>query len=199
MSKRRSGRGRLSSIDLLPEEAEADVAWAMQELRERKRTQVEIHAEFNERLAEHGIEPVSLSAFNRHALRVAALARRLEATKEITATLSERLGAAETDETTIVLAEMIKSVIFEVLGEAGEAGLSPKAAMEAARALQAVVAAQKTSAKRRAEVEREARKEAVQRIEKVASEAGLSAERIAQLRRDFLGVRPRQEASDAAG
>jgi hypothetical protein len=33
---RREGRGRLSTIDLLPEEAEEDVVWALEQLRERK-------------------------------------------------------------------------------------------------------------------------------------------------------------------
>ena len=33
---RREGRGRLSSIDQLPDEAEPDILWALEELRKRE-------------------------------------------------------------------------------------------------------------------------------------------------------------------
>ena len=52
---RREGRGRLSSIDLLPDEAEPEVVWALEQLRDRKLPQTAILAEFNERLADKGI------------------------------------------------------------------------------------------------------------------------------------------------
>lgn len=40
------GRGRLSSFDLLPPEAENIVAWAASELADREKTQTDIYAEF---------------------------------------------------------------------------------------------------------------------------------------------------------
>ncbi len=40
--ERREGRGRLSSIEMLPEECDEDIAWAIAELRERKMPQSEI-------------------------------------------------------------------------------------------------------------------------------------------------------------
>ena len=68
---RREGRGRLSSIDLLPDEATPDVIWALEQLRERKLPQNAILAEFNLRLADKGLEPVSKSAWSRYAVRKA--------------------------------------------------------------------------------------------------------------------------------
>ncbi len=38
------GRGRLSSFDLLPKEADAIVAWAAGELADREKTQTDIYA-----------------------------------------------------------------------------------------------------------------------------------------------------------
>ena len=65
---RREGRGRLSSIDLLPEEAEEDVVWALEQLRARNLPQTVILAEFNERLADKGIEAISKSSWSRYAV-----------------------------------------------------------------------------------------------------------------------------------
>ena len=47
----RKGRGRLSSIDLLPEECSEAITWAAQELAKRERTQVDIYAEFKDMLS----------------------------------------------------------------------------------------------------------------------------------------------------
>src|SRR3990167_9509359 len=124
---RRKGRGRLSSIELLPPDAELIVAWAMGELRDRKRHQVEILAEFNERLQalakETGlvVPPISRTAFNRYTLRLASTARRLEETHEIASAITERLQPGESDDLTVMVAETLKTLIFEILeGAAGE-------------------------------------------------------------------------------
>ena len=82
----RQGRGRLSSIDLLPDVAEEAIVWALEQLRERKLPQNVIHAEFNEMLldlnAQHDldppIEPISKSAFNRYSVRKAMIFRKLD-------------------------------------------------------------------------------------------------------------------------
>jgi hypothetical protein len=52
-------RGRLSSIDLLPEQAEPHVLAALKALRERKKPQQQILAELNAALADYGIRPTS--------------------------------------------------------------------------------------------------------------------------------------------
>lgn len=191
------GRGRLSSIDLLPEECSETISWAAKELAGNDRTQIDIYGEFKTRLiavqGEYGLgfDIPSFSAFHRKSVRLAAMTRRLEQTREIASTISERFDAATSDELTRISAEAIKTLIFELLQQAGEAGISPKGALELANALRAAAAAQKVSTARRQEVEAEfaAKTEAV--IEKVSKEAGLSGETIAKLRRDFLGVRPK--------
>ena len=91
MSDRRRGRGRLSSIDLLPEEADGVVAWAFQELKNRERMQKDIHEEFNEKLSELSLGPISLSAFNRHSIRLATMARRHAEVRAITSSLTAQL------------------------------------------------------------------------------------------------------------
>ena len=71
MSGERVTRGRLSSLDLSPEEGHDDIVWAMAQLNERKRSQEDIRFELNDRLAVKGIDAISKSAFNRRAVRIA--------------------------------------------------------------------------------------------------------------------------------
>lgn len=191
----RKGRGRLSAIDLLPEECSEAISWAAEQLAGRDRTQLDIYAEFKEKLitlqgeTDLGFSIPSFSAFNRYSIRVAQMSRRLEQTREIAATISERMDAEASDDLTLIAAEAIKTLVFETLQQAGEAGVNPKGAMELANALRAATAAQSVSTTRRQKVEKEFAEKATKAIEKVGRETGLSADTIGQLRRDFLGVR----------
>jgi Protein of unknown function (DUF3486) len=205
-----SGRGRLSSIELLGEDYDDIVMWAAGELRERTQLQIDILGEFNRRLEARAhevgdaFEPVSKSAFGRYSMRLARIARRLQYTREISRVLTERLQPGDTDNVTIALADAIKSAVFEAIGEAGEGGSSLMDLKFAGDALKNAVTAEKYSTERRARLEAEiaakaeeqTRKaaaalaeQAAEAVAKAANEAGLSADRIAQLRRDFLGIR----------
>ena len=135
----KQGRGRLSSIDLLPPDADPIVAWAFQELKARERLQKDIHEEFNERLDAVGAGPISMSAFNRHSISIARIARRHEDVRQMTAALTERLEPGQTDDLTIMAAETIKTLVFELLQDED---LKPKEAMELSRALQSAVNSQ---------------------------------------------------------
>ncbi|MGW9946980.1 hypothetical protein J2W92_002317 [Rhizobium leguminosarum] len=202
------GRGKLSAIDLLPDECDPVVSWAAQELASRDRTQLEIFAEFKTKLialqGELGLafDIPSFSAFNRYSIRLAMLSRRLEQTRDIAETLSQRMDAAGSDDLTLIAAEAIKTLIFEVLQSSGEAGISPKGAMELANALRSAAAAQASSSNRRLKLEAEdkARKaeahmkaNAERALDTLSKEPGISKEAIARARRDFLGVRPKKE------
>ncbi len=186
---RREGRGRLSSIDLLPEEAEEDIIWALECLRERTMPANAVLAEFNGRLADRGIAKVSKSAFSRWSIRKAIQFRKLDELRAITSDVVAGLGTGGADEVTVAISEMVKAAIYEQL-EGGK--LDPKGIMELSRALGSVVSAQKTSAAHRAKLEEKVTQqveEAADRAEVAAQEAGLSADTVAQIRRDVLGVR----------
>lgn len=186
---RREGRGRLSSIDMLPDEAEPDILWALEELRSRTRPQIAILAEFNARLADRGIGGVSKSAFSRWSMRKTIQFRKLDEVRHITSEIVADLGTDGADQVTVAVAEMIKVAIYENL-EKGS--VDSKSVMEMARALTSVVSAQKASNELRRKLEERAAaqiEQAAETAEKVATEAGLSAERAAQIRRDVLGLR----------
>jgi len=187
--KRREGRGHLSSIDMLPDEAEEDIVWALEQLRERSLPQNTILMEFNERLADKGIEPISKSAWGRYAVRKAIQFRKLDEVQRIGGELVRTMDAKEPDQVTVAVAELIKVAVFEVL-EGGE--VTTKGIMELSRALQSAVGAQKASAEYRERLEKEVAAKLAKAADKVgvmARDAGLSAETVAKLRREFLGVR----------
>ena len=189
MTRDRRGRGHLSSIDLLPEEAEEDIVWALEQLRENKLPQTTILEEFNLRLADKGIDPISKSAFGRYSIRKARQFRQLDAVRRMSAELVETLGPEDPDEVTVMVAEMIKTAAYQAL-EGGE--IKPKEIMELSRALQAAVGAQAKSDEYRKQLERRVSEQVeagADRAEQVVREAGLSAEAIAQMRREFLGVK----------
>lgn len=185
----REARGHLSSIDMLPDEAEEDIVWALEQLRERKLPQNTILMEFNERLADKGIAPISKSAWGRYAVRKAIQFRKLDEVQRIGGELVRSMDAEHPDQVTVAVAELIKVAVFEVLENGNP---TSKGIMELSRALQSAVGAQKGSAEYRERLQKEARAElnrAADRAGKIATEAGLSAETVAQLRREFLGVR----------
>lgn len=194
---RREGRGRLSSMDLLPEEAQEDVLWAVGELNKREKTIDAILFEFNERLAAKDIDPISRSAFHRKSLRLAAMSNRLNEARHIFQGLAPQFTADKVDEHTVVLGEFIKLLIFELAqAEGGDKSIGTKGAMELARAHLAVIQGQKISSDRRAKLEADFKKEAAAAIEKVTKTRGVSAEVAEDLRRELFNV-PQEDGRGA--
>ena len=197
MAKKHKGRGRLTAIDLLPEQCNELIAIAAKQLQERDLTQTEIYKEFFEgcqalQAEHHGeleFKIPSKSSFNRYSIKLALITRRLEETREIAGAISERFDAEASDDLTLIAAEAIKTLIWEVVTGAGEAGIDPKGAMALASALHKANQAQSVSSKRRKEVEENFADQVDETIDKLQTEAGLSAERAADLRNQLLGVR----------
>lgn len=190
--ERRQGRGHLSSIEIMLGEnpdAEPDVGWAYEQLRDRTLPQKVILEELNHRLADRGIDPISKSSFSRHAVRKAIQWRKHDEVNRIAKEVLGETDPESPDQVTVLVAEMVKIACYELL-ERGE--VTTKGAQEISRALSAAVSAQKGSAEYRRMLEQRAAKQvekALDRAEEMAREGGLGADRIAQLRREFLGVK----------
>lgn len=184
--KRKEGRGHLSSIDRLPDEAEGAIVWASECLRDRRLPSAVILSEFNERLADVGLPPVSKSAWGRYAVRKAIQFRRLDEIQRMGSELARTMDAKAPDQVTIAVAEMLKAAAFEILeeGQVSTAGI-----MQLSRALQSAVSAQKTSAEYRERLEKEVQarlSEAAAKVGKLSNK-GVSAEAIAEINRALLG------------
>ncbi len=184
-------------MELLPAEATPVIAWASDALRDRDRTQLDIYQEFFAKLEalkrDHRGELEfiipSFSAFNRHSIKLATLARRLDETREITGVLAEKFDAGASDDLTVIAAEAIKTLVFEVLTDAGESGIDPKGAMNLANALRAAAQAQGVSTVRRQKVEKEFGEKVEEAVTTVAKVKGLTEETAEAIIDKILGVR----------
>ncbi|WP_337267071.1 phage protein Gp27 family protein [Oryzifoliimicrobium ureilyticus] len=185
-----AGRGRLSSLDQLPEEAQDDLVWAIGELNQRKRTQADILFELNDRLEVKGIETISRSAFNRRAMRLARRSMQLEERKFIYAGIAERLTPEEVGKSDLVLGEFLKTLIDEILDSDG---LDSKNAMELAKAYKETVVAQRHSAEMRRKAEGEAKTKLMKAVDQVAGAVDMAAkpdgqEVLRKIREDIYGI-----------
>jgi uncharacterized protein YejL (UPF0352 family) len=190
-----TGRGRLSSFETLPTEADAIVAWAAGELADRDKTQTDIYAEFVTKcqalMAEHRGELEfripAFSSFNRFSLRQARLSRRLDQTREIVAVLAEKHDAKASDDLTIIAGEMIKSVVLHMLGDAAD-GIAPKQLKELADAFRSAQAAQNLSSARKTKETAQLQEKLGEAVDAVAKAKGLTAETAEQIKSEILGV-----------
>jgi phytoene dehydrogenase-like protein len=190
------GRGRLSGIELLPEECAPIVAWAAEELQKRERTQTEIYDEFygkmdalhQEYRGELDSTIPSFSAFNRYSIRLATLTQRLNQTREIASTLASKFDAAASDDLTLIASEAIKTLVFELVTAGGEAGFDPKGAKSLADALFAATRAQGVSTARRQKVESEFEAKAKEAVKTVQKAKGLSEDAADEILDRILGV-----------
>ena len=187
----KTGRGRLSSIDLLPDAAAPCVRAALDALGERRRTQEDIRAQLNACLARLGLGPVSRSAFNRKALQIAAVGRQLTQAREVAAIMAEKMSGLPEGDIGLLLIEALKTLIYDVVMREAMAGDEQSGLAMLGMAADAVMRlerARKTNAETRRLALREFGAEAAEAIEKAGQEAGLSAEAVAQIRREVLGV-----------
>ncbi|MGD9862546.1 MAG: phage protein Gp27 family protein [Pseudodonghicola sp.] len=194
----RPGRGRLSSIDLLPSEVDDIVAWAADELGNRNRTQVDIYAEFVEQLearqaefrGELEFDIPGLRSFNRHAVRLSRMSRMLDQTREITSVLAAKYDPKTSDDLTIYTAETIKSLVLYIITSAeGEIGMAhAKDVKSLAEALRAAMQAQGVSSERRRKAEAEFEAKVKEAVTTVGQAKGLSAETVEAIQAQVLGI-----------
>lgn len=198
---RREGRGRLSSIEMLPEAADEHIAWANQQLRERAMPQNAILDEFNARLADLGIGKISKGAFSRYSVRVAIETRRMEASRQITDAVLSRMAPGDRADSTLAAVELVKFRIMSLVMD--EETPDPKFLGDAALALSrlSITALREaegqrldrkdqieTEERQRAAETEQATRDAADAAVSIAREAGLSADRIAAIKRGVLGL-----------
>ncbi len=191
MAGRDTGRGRISSIDRLPEWCDEAVRWAFTALKERDLTQLEILDGLNERiraaawaegLTDAEMPQISKSAFNRRAMRLATVGRRLEETREIAAILTPKFDGENAEQITLLLAQTIKSLTFEMLESAGELradGETAEMLMFASRALKHAEEAARISADTKKRILLDFQSKAEEAVDKVAKAKGLTGDDVA--------------------
>lgn len=181
------GRGRLSSIDLMPAEGQEDLAWAMEQLNARAMTQADILSELNGRLADKGLPLISKSAFNRRSMRVAEINRRAGEKAAIVSAIAPSLTPEKIEEMDRVVGEILKMTILEVLDRDG-GSVGSKGAMELARGYQAVIQGQAKSADAREKREKQFAEKVKKGVDAIARAKGLTAETADEIKAQILGI-----------
>lgn len=184
---RRKGRGRLSSLEMLPEQADEDLLWLHDELRSSKRPQTAIRKEFNARLADLGIAPISTGTFSRYSVRKAREWREYDERQRLARDLVETMGPDGADKMSVAVSERLKMAVDGLLSEGN---LGPKEIAALARANRAAVAAQRDAIELRRSLEEEQRKKlqkVAEEVAEVAAKAGISEETMAEINRRIVG------------
>lgn len=181
---------RASTVDLLPLELRQLIA----ELRQQHVTIDAIVAKLRELGAE-----ISRSALGRHVKQLEAVGEKIRRSRDVAEALVKKLGDAPESRQARLNIELMHTLVLDLLtgGEDAESvTLDPEQAMMLGRALRDLAMAQKADAdltlklrqelaqRQNARVER-----AAEDVAKAASEAGLSAERIALLQAKVAGLR----------
>ncbi|WP_150526266.1 phage protein Gp27 family protein [Roseibium sediminis] len=198
------GRGRLSAIDLLPDECDGIVAEAAKDLVAMDRTQVDIYQDFRNKLIALqgetglGFDIPSFSSFNRYSTRKAAAKRALALQRDVSAAVAESFKPKDSDDLTIFISETTKTLIAAIVEEAitGRKSVSAKEIQSLANAAFKIEQARNLSGRTRRTDEDEVNKALGDAIDTASKKVGLSADKVAQLRREFLGVREEQADRD---
>jgi len=174
---------RPSTIQRLP----AELRDLIGELRERGRTIDEILS----KLRELDVD-VSRSALGRHVKQIDAIGSEIRRSRAVAESLVRQYGEAPESRTARLNIELMQGLVTRLMfAEDGEAiQFEPKDAMMLATALQKLAQAAKQDADREVLIRKEFAKkldDAIAAAEE-AGERGLSLERLAELRRGFLGV-----------
>lgn len=187
---KKSRRGRLSSIDLLPDEAQPYVLAAMDGLKDRRRDQETIREELNNHLLSLGCNPISKSAFNRKALWLAGYGANLIQAREVAAVLAEKLDQAPEGDVGLLLNETIKMIVYDIVmkGSLDEDSASIDMAKDAALALFRLEQARKVSIVTRKKIMDDFQVKASEAVEAVAKAKGMSDETVEAIKSKILGV-----------
>lgn len=189
------GRGRLSSIQLLPQECSDIVIWAAGELQQSPRTQLDIYQEFVLKLQERQRESrgeldfkiPSFSAFNRYSIDLDATTREMNEAREMASAVLSGLDHGDGDEITKFVGEALKAAVMAML-RTQKGKLNPKNLMELASTMRMVTVAQATSAAHRQKLETEMATKTKEAIETVGKKAGISQDTLDEISRRLGAV-----------
>lgn len=189
-NEQRSTRGRLSKVDLLPDNIREQLH---QMLREKRHTQEEIREAINALIDEHNLpEEMQLSrtGLNRYASRMEKVGAKIRASREMAEVWAAKLGSAPTSDVGKLLMEFVKTLAFETSMSMAEDDkpVAPKALGQLALVAQRLEAAAMTSHKREKAIRDAFAQEMAEKTEELVRTGGLSGGAADTIKRDILGI-----------
>lgn len=173
MPAERATRGRLSSLEMIPADAQHHMVWAMGELNARNRSQSDILDELNGKLADMGLDLISRSAFSRAAVRAETARRRYEERAQLVAAILPMATPDKVREADLVIGELLKTLIGGILDRET---LSSEDALNLAQAYKRTIEGQTASAELRRQQEAEFAAKLGEVEKAVAKAKGITAE-----------------------
>lgn len=189
-NEQRSTRGRLSKVDLLPDNIREQLH---QMLREKRHTQEEIREAINALIDEHNLpEEMQLSrtGLNRYAIRMEKVGAKIRASREMAEVWAAKLGSAPTSDVGKLLMEFVKTLAFETSMSMAEDDkpVAPKALGQLALVAQRLEAAAMTSHKREKAIRDAFAQEMAEKTEELVRTGGLSGGAADTIKREILGI-----------
>lgn len=183
-SSNRKGRGRLSSIDFLPEDIRVQLNAA---LREKRLTQKEILEAINPLLEERGEKTISRSAVNRYSIRIEQQGAMMREAREAADAIVGGLGEQKGTDLGRAVSEMIKTLTFDRVMNDGEIEVDElnKLALIAQR----IERASKISLEREAQLRQQILEEAADAVEETSKQMGQTADQAQFWREKVLGIK----------
>lgn len=186
-------RGKPSKVDMLPDDIKKRLD---QMLRDKRFSQGEILDEVNRLIIESGLDEgatISKSGLSRHAQKTEAIGQKLRELRESTKALTAELGDKPTGDTTKLILEMGRSQLFKAMqkqlmnpDEDDEVDIGMiKDAMLAAQRLEATAM---KAHQREKDIRKAFAEEAANAVEVAATQQGLTAEGVAELKKQILGI-----------
>ena len=195
MADERQTRGRPSKVDLLPENIRTQLH---EMLRQKSITQQEILDSINDLISEEGLPDdlrLSRSGLNRYATQVEQVGASLRQMREATAALTAQLGDKPTGEVTKLILEMGRGQLFKLfMAQTKAQAADPDAQVDVGMLKEAMLAAQRLestamqSHKREKEIRQAFAEEVAAKTEQIVTQAGLTRDTAAQIRREILGI-----------
>ena len=189
-NEQRSTRGRLSKVDLLPDNIREQLH---QMLQEKRHTQEEIREAINALIDEHNLpEEMQLSrtGLNRYASRMEKVGAKIRASREMAEVWAAKLGSAPTSDVGKLLMEFVKTLAFETSMSMAEDDkpVAPKALGQLALVAQRLEAAAMTSHKREKAIRDAFAQEMAEKTEELVRTGGLSGGAADTIKREILGI-----------
>lgn len=131
-------------------------------------------------------EDVSKSAVGRYKQRAEAQMQKFREAQEVAKVWIGKLQSDPEGDVGRLLSEMLRTTAFQTIGDLDEA--DPQSLMFLAKALKDLASTDKLTADRILMVRREMAREAAEKVGAVGRAKGLSAETVAELRKEILGV-----------
>lgn len=186
-------RGRRSKIDLLPEEIRRELD---AKLRDGRLTQQEVLDYINDLIEQSQLPAdekeqlkISRSGLNRYSTQMETIGKDLRELREVSNALVAQLGDKPTGDVSRMILEIGRTQLFKaMMSQSSSEDMDIGMIKDAMLAAQRLEAAAMHSHKREKEIRQLFAAEAAEAAEKVASQQGLTAEGVAALKREILGI-----------